>query len=103
MTNIKIVSAPENPLKRPKGVKDKKFKLGDIVMTAEGHIGSVIDIQDGYRDRADKWHNKAMYRLNMNHLPGSPRVVFIGWELRKADISKLEKLVNLNNLVVVEL
>lgn len=89
MNEITLVSAPENPYKKPKGVKNKIFKVGDIVLTCDKNIGTIIEIQEGFRDRADKWHNEFVYCLNLNHLSGSPRILFMGWELEKMDVVNL--------------
>jgi len=80
---IEIVSAPSDPFKPASGAKRKRFKVGDQVVTPEGHKGTVIQIAEGYYDRADRWQNRRMYRLDLPTVPGSSRVCFAGWELER--------------------
>ncbi len=76
-----LVPSPDD-YDHPPDAADHVFALGDRVQTPYGEVDLIVDIREGYRNRADEYVQLSQYRVD-SKLPGSPVIWFFGWQLKR--------------------
>lgn len=77
---IELVSAPED-YSHPE--HDIKFKLHDKVQLPDGEICTIVHVDKGYTDRANKYHKRKLYTVDTKK-PGMPIDKYFGYQLKSA-------------------